>query len=340
MTYTGTASGSFATTNMPGGFSGSVSVDEGNKRVNLAVTPPLPTPTFSGLTASPSVTYGATSTTLSGTLSATGPIYPENLEAVSAAINGQAVTGSVVNTTGGFSINYNHASLPLLNVSGSPYTITYSYAGNGTTLGAASDTNTTLTVNQAALTVTANNDAKRYGDVRTYGPNSTAFTTNGLKNGETIGTVTITATNGPPSGALALDPVGSYNLTPSAATGGTFTPGNYDITYVNGTLTVGLPLRLVAEADVQVDTDGPIATAQVKDEPPVTFGVTAGYLNSGLFQIGESSGALTFTNAPNNNVGDVYYVELTATDSATTNTMLVKVTVISTPPSRAVFMFR
>ncbi len=107
----------------------------------------IPAPSFSNLTPSQSVIKGgATSITLSGTLSAPGPIYPASGATVSATINGVTVNGFVIDGTGGFSINYNDASLPLLTVGGSPYTITYSYAGNGTSLGAASDNSTTLTV--------------------------------------------------------------------------------------------------------------------------------------------------------------------------------------------------
>src|SRR5206468_12932088 len=50
---------------------------------------------------------------------------------------------------------------------------------------------------------------------------------------ETMRSVTITASGGTTANA----PVGSYTLTPSAATGGTFTASNYTITYVAGTLT-------------------------------------------------------------------------------------------------------
>ena len=39
-------------------------------------------------------------------------------------------------------------------------------------------------------------------------------------------------------GSAATGAVGSYHLTPSAATGGTFTASNYNISYVNGALTV------------------------------------------------------------------------------------------------------
>ena len=95
-----------------------------------------------------------------------------------------------------------------------------------------------VTINAAPLDITANGDSKIYGQVKTYGAGSTAFTTGAgqLQNNETIGSVTITDTNG---GGLATAPAGgTYALTPSAATGGTFSISNYKVTYHAGTLTV------------------------------------------------------------------------------------------------------
>ena len=91
--------------------------------------------------------------------------------------------------------------------------------------------NGTLTVNPAPLTITANNDSKPFGTVKTFSP--TAFTQAGLVtvNGDTITGVTETST-----GAPASAPVGTYPIVPSAATGNRL--NNYTITYVNGTLTV------------------------------------------------------------------------------------------------------
>ena len=126
--------------------------------------------------------------------------------------------------------------------------------------------NTSGVINQATLGITANNDSKTYGQTKSYGAGSTAFSSTGLQNGETIGTVTITA-----SGGTAVDAaVGSYNLTPSAATGGTFTPANYNITYNNGTLTVGKALLTVA-ADDQTRGYG-------QDNPELTYTIT-GFIN-------------------------------------------------------------
>jgi hypothetical protein len=90
-------------------------------------------------------------------------------------------------------------------------------------------------VNPAALAVTASAESKSYGQTVTFGSGSTLFTSSGLQNGETIGSVTLAVSN---NGGAATAPVGTYTITPSAATGGTFNPSNYTITYNTGTLTV------------------------------------------------------------------------------------------------------
>ena len=118
-------------------------------------------------------------------------------------------------------------------------------AATGTGLGNYTITyvNGTLTVNAAPLTITANNDSKTYGTLKTF--SSTAFAETGLvrANGDSITTVTETST-----GAAASATVGTDNIVPSAATGTGL--GNYTITYVNGTLTVNAaPLTITANND-------------------------------------------------------------------------------------------
>ena len=94
-------------------------------------------PAFSLLT-SPSIVYGTATTTLSGSIS----LVP-NSETVSITLNGVVQTATV--TAGAFSSSFNTSAL---GVAGSPYTITYAYAGD-TTLAATSDTSKTVTVTQA-----------------------------------------------------------------------------------------------------------------------------------------------------------------------------------------------
>ena len=94
----------------------------------------------------------------------------------------------------------------------------------------------TASITTRSLTITANDVNKAYGDVLTDGSGSTAFSSSGLQNSEAIGSVTISYGNG----ALAGDAVGTYTsqVTPSAATGGTFTASNYSISYVAGNIIV------------------------------------------------------------------------------------------------------
>src|SRR5208337_519192 len=108
----------------------------------------------------------------------------------------------------------------------------------------------TLTVNAAALTITANNDSKTYGTLKTF--SGTAFTETGLVNGDTITGVTETST-----GAGSSTTLGTYPIVPSAATGTGLS--NYTIGYVNGTLTVN-PATLTITANNDSKTYGTLKT--------------------------------------------------------------------------------
>jgi hypothetical protein len=66
------------------------------------------------------------------------------------------------------------------------------------------------------------------------GSGQTAFTAVGLVGGEVVGSVTLAADGG----TGADDAMGTYVIIPSAATGGTFALGNYDVNYLPGVLTV------------------------------------------------------------------------------------------------------
>ena len=105
------------------------------------------TPYFSGLTASQSICYGTPTTSLSGNLSAPGPVYPLPGESVTVTINGVSQNTTVSDATGGFTVNFNTALIP---ADVTPYDITYTYAGNATLLSAPSNTTTTLTVKPAS----------------------------------------------------------------------------------------------------------------------------------------------------------------------------------------------
>jgi len=213
------------------GLSGS---DAGNYSVNTtAITTADITPATLTVTANnQSKTYGSTFT-FAGTEFAT-----------SGMVGGETVGSATLSSAG--AANTAH-------VAGSPYAITASAATGGTFTPAnytISYVNGALTVNPASLTVTANSQSKTYGQAISFA--GTEFTTSALQNAETVGSATLTS-----SGAAATAHVtGSpYAITASAATGGTFTPSDYSITYVNGNLTVN-PAVLTVTANNQVKTYG------------------------------------------------------------------------------------
>jgi hypothetical protein len=89
-------------------------------------------------------------------------------------------------------------------------------------------------VRKKGLSITANDRSKAFGQVLTLGAEQTGFAATGLVGSQTVGTVTLTASGG----TAANDAAGTYVLTPSSASGGTFSEANYSINYLPGVLTV------------------------------------------------------------------------------------------------------
>jgi len=201
------------------GKTGAISVSGGN--VVLTITD-ITTTTLNSLSAS---TYGQ-----SVTFTATVAPTPSG-GTVQFYDNGVAL-GSPMTVSSG------HASYTSSTLAAGSHPITASYSG--VTFYAASSTASASTqqVNKASLSITANAQSKTYGTLLTFGSGSTQFTSGGLQNSETVGTVTLAVSG---NGGATSAPVGTYTITPSAATGGTFTAGNYNIGYNTGILTVNLP---------------------------------------------------------------------------------------------------
>jgi filamentous hemagglutinin family protein len=116
---------------------------------------------------------------------------------------------------------------------------------------------TTANVTPAPLTITANNATKVYGQTAVLA--TSAFTSTGLVNAETVGSVTETS---PGTVATASVAGSAYAITPSNATAGTFNPLNYAINYVNGTLIVTpAPLTVTASNVTKVFGETPALSA-------------------------------------------------------------------------------
>ncbi|MFI5454074.1 MAG: choice-of-anchor Q domain-containing protein [Isosphaerales bacterium] len=115
--------------------------------------------TFSGLT-NPSVTFGTSSATIAGTI-ASGSKAPTG-EVVAVRLNGVTQPANI-QSNGSFSTTF--TNVPGLTVAGSPYTISYSYASDGTF--ASAGTTGSLIVIKAAPTVSVMDSGGTY--------NGTAF---------------------------------------------------------------------------------------------------------------------------------------------------------------------
>jgi len=253
---TGTAIGS--------GKTGSISVSGGN--VNLVIQ----NPTALSLTR----TSGTSPSTYGNPLTFHAVVSPDpgNGSTISFMTNGVSI-GSAATTAG--AANLTISTLPRSN--SSAYVVAASFGGNANYASSASTLTGGQQVNAATLSITASNDTKTFGQAKIYGAGSIAFTSSGLQNGETIGSVTII----PSGGVNSTNPVGTYTLTPSAATGGTFTAANYSITYINGMLTVNPAtptLNLTASSNPCGFKDGICLTAGLpRDATGCVFFETNGF---------------------------------------------------------------
>ena len=152
---------------------------------------------------------------------------------VSGLHNSDAVSGATLGYSGSPAGNLATASVGTYTIT--PSAVTFS-TGTGSNYSITYNTST-LTINTTALTITGNNISKTEGDVLTNPTiGSLDFSSNGLVNSETIGSVTITYTSADVAGATTG--VYTNDAIPSAAIGGTFTASNYSITYVAGNVTV------------------------------------------------------------------------------------------------------
>ena len=184
-------------------------------------------------------TYGDTVTFLGSEFSSTG------------LKNSETLGSATISSTG---------ASPASGYSASPYPIAISSVTGGSINPinsnnyAISYINGGLTVNKANLTVTANSYTKTYGDSMTFA--GSEFTTAGLKNNETVATATLLSSGSPSTAPYSISP---YAITPSALSGGTFNTENYNISYVDGGLSVN-KANLTVTGNSLVKTYGDLVT--------------------------------------------------------------------------------
>jgi hypothetical protein len=291
--------------------------------------------TITGLTGTNKVYNGNTAASVTGTAAYSGLVNGDN-PAVAGSPSFSFATAAVGNSKA---------------ITASGYTSPTNYT-------VSQPTGLTANITPAPLTITANDVIKPSGETLSSPVvGSTAFMSSGLVNSETIGTVTITYG----TGAAAGDAAATYTdqVTPSAATGGTFAAANYDITYEPGDLIVsaspvitvtGSPSALstitgTASASTSVDVSGANLEANITATAPSTdfevsnddstWGPTATFTES----VGAASGTLYIrlsASAPvSTPSGDVV---LTST-GATSQNVTVSGTVFKTEPTNHVTAF-
>ncbi|HKI38168.1 MAG TPA: hypothetical protein VKA46_40315 [Gemmataceae bacterium] len=207
---------------MPNGVaidgSGTVYIaDTSNNLVEKVGTATQATPTFSGL-AGPTISYGTATVTLSGTLAA-GEIPVAN-DTVSITVNGVTQTTST-NSSGAFTLAFPTATLA---VSGSPYTITYAYAGSEN-FTSASDTSHTLTITKATPTFSG-----LAGPTISYGTATTTLSGTLAAGSTPVASDTVSITVNGVSRTASTDSSGAFSFNfPTATLGVSGSP--YTITY-------------------------------------------------------------------------------------------------------------
>ncbi len=128
-------------------------------------------------------------------------------------------------------------------VTGSPYDIVASAAvGTGLANYTITYLDGELTVGAKALTITADDQTKTYGDTVTF--LGTEFTTSGLVNSDTVDSVTLTSGGAAATASVTGSP---YDIVASAAVGTGL--ANYTITYLDGELTVGAKALTITADD-------------------------------------------------------------------------------------------
>ena len=140
----------------------------------------------------------------------------------------------------------------------------------------------TLSVHARTLTITADDRNKTYGDLLVLGDQGFSTNTGGLANGDSVTAVTLTS-----AGAAKTAAKGDYDVVASAAVGGAGTElSNYDISYVDGTLSVHAR-TLTITADDRNKTYGDL----------LVLGDQGFSTNTGGLVNGDSVTAVTLTSA-------------------------------------------
>ncbi|MEO8755141.1 MAG: MBG domain-containing protein, partial [Casimicrobiaceae bacterium] len=252
-------------------------MDSGNQAIWNAAYPTAVTPTGNRyvFATQPTATYTSTDVTKtygSDVAAIVANAYTSAGFVDAATYGGVFTQDTAANIVTGAPAVTSTGSAATAHVAGSPYVITVSTAPATPTTGyalAAASTGT-LTINPAALTLTANSQVKPYGSLLTFAGTEFASGVGQLRNGDTVGSVTLTSAGAPAGAPVAGSP---YAIIAGGAAGGTFAASDYVVAYVNGVLAV-TQRGITATADDKSRIYGDA-------NPALTYQITTGALANG-----------------------------------------------------------
>lgn len=185
-----------------------------------------------------------------------------------------------------------------------------------------------LTIIQAPLLITASDTSKNFGSALQNAASSTAFSVTGLKNLETILSVSITYG----MGKAATDTVGNYigSVIPSSAQGGTATLSNYSLLYNPGKIQVIMMAPVVtlfsaadlssgnATLNASVTGGGGLTAVTIQySTDPLMKNATQAVFSSGVSPMQPGSDTVFFSSKLSGlSEGTTYYYQVKATNSA------------------------
>ena len=221
------------------------------------------------------------------TANAENTTYGTSTDTASGLPTGYAITTGVL-ASGDAITNVSYANNDTLSASGyydaGTYSITPSSAsgtgGFNSTNYAITYATGTLSVAQAAITITANPESTTYGtstDTASGLPAGYAITTGALASGDAV--TSVAYVNSDTLSASGYYDAGTYSITPSSASGtGGFNSTNYAVTYDNGALTV-------AQAAITITANAASTTYGTSTDTasglPAGYAITTGALAAG-----------------------------------------------------------
>jgi len=194
-------------------------IDSNVATVTVTITPlQKMTPSFSNLSA-PTIVYGATPTSLGGTLKA-GSLVPTGSVAIT--LNGVTQRAAIDPATGKFMASF---ATGTLTVSGSPYNLSYSYTGDSNFNGVGPDTSKQLTVTPKLTTLVLGQppSSVRSGDQVALSATVSPVTLGG----QTLTGSVAFSINGSSVGSVPINTSGTAKLPPVTIT---LAPGSYSVT--------------------------------------------------------------------------------------------------------------